>query len=79
MQAAAAEAEKDAACLDSLRSAVLALAADGEAASEQLWAVQEQVAGIAALCKGDFDARAELRFDGKCRSQRGAKMAPLIP
>ena len=43
---------------------MLALAADGEATSEQLWAIQEQVAGIAALCGGDFDAKTELRFDG---------------
>ena len=64
LQGASAAAEQDAACLESLRSAVLALAADGEATSEQLWAIQEQVAGIAALCSGDFEARTALHFDG---------------
>ena len=43
---------------------MLALAADGEATSEQLWAIQEQVAGIAALCSGDFETKTALSFDG---------------
>ena len=51
--------------LHSLRSAVLGIVADGEAANEQLWAVQQQVAGIAALCGGDNDPSAELDFGGE--------------
>jgi hypothetical protein len=43
---------------------VLGIVADGEAASEQLWAVQQQVAGIAALCGGDCDPSTELEFSG---------------
>ncbi len=43
---------------------MLGIVADGEAASEQLWAVQQQVAGIAALCGGDCDPSTELEFSG---------------
>jgi len=65
--------------LDSLRSAVLALAADGEATSEQLWAIQEQVAGIAALCSGDFEAKTALHFDGAQPDYRTCLVGIMTP
>ena len=54
---------------------MLGIVADGEAASEQLWAVQQQVAGIAALCGGDCDVSATLLFSGELGDHASARVA----